>query len=154
MTGYQNGNTDAARWRRRRRILRFGLVVWFGCVVYFGRNIFLFHRLGPITAADFAADVQRNMVPVVRAMKEYERANGQLPSSCFDLYGNNPTQQQIRYSHGVGDGGYDCEAEYGVVNYDFSPDREGWYVRGPFANGRIPLPRVTIDAATRPSNQP
>jgi hypothetical protein len=135
-------------WRRRRLLLTLSLVLWFVCLVYFGAHVILFHKLMPLTAADFAANVQPQMVAVVREIKEYQRLNGAMPDSLYDLYGKNPTQDQIWFGRGVHSNGYYHDVEFGFITYDFSPGQEGWYVSGPFAGGRIPVPPVNNPATS------
>jgi hypothetical protein len=139
-------------WRRRRIMLNLSMVLWFGCLVYLGQNVILFHRFRGITTADFAPSVNQNMVSAVRAMKEYQREHGVFPDSLFDLYGKDPTREQKMYGGGIHQNQYYHATEFGFIRYDFSPGDEGWYVDGPFARGRIPVPPVTLSPppATHP----
>ena len=80
------GEAEIRRWRRLRVAYLAGLVALFAAIAfYFGPNCFLFHKLTWMTPADFVPTVQRNCVPVVRAMKEFRRDHGRLPARADEL---------------------------------------------------------------------
>jgi hypothetical protein len=144
------GEADIRRWRRRRVAYLAGHVALFVAVaLYFGPNYYLFHKLTWITPADFAPAVERNCVPIVRAMKEFRRDNGRLPKQTDELVPHYlPTSNgQARVS--VWEGEFRWPAEFNHrIRYDFNPATEGWTVDGAFTSGRIPLPPVTVSIAT------
>jgi hypothetical protein len=143
---------EAKQWRYLRAWFRVGLFVVVAPVVfYFAKNVILFGRLTPLRPADFVEQTQRLGVPVVRAIKEYQRDTGKFPNDVQDLQPKYLPQNL----------GFECEIEsarvivWGRLNhritYDFTPGAEGWSVDGPFTSGPILLPPVTIDATTQPS---
>jgi hypothetical protein len=142
---------ESRRWRYRRILFRIALFVALAPVTfYFGPNMFMFGKLTRLSPADFTQHVQRFGVPTVRAIKEYQRDTGHFPNQIHDL--------QPKYLGSVPPWGADIENGQFIlwgnlehmITYDFTPGAEGWKVNGPFANGPIPLPPVTIGPATQP----
>jgi len=141
---------EARRWRYRRYLLRLGLVaLGMPIAFYFGPNWILFGKLTRLSVEDFVPIVQQEGVPIVRAMKEYERDTGRLPATLEDL--------QPRYlpagfgNHRcISNGYFHLGTRDHEVEYEFKPGVEGWWVIGPFVSGAIPVPPVTIGPATRP----
>jgi hypothetical protein len=148
------GEADIRRWRRLRVAYLAGLIALFAAIAfYFGPNYFLFHKLTWMTPADFAPTVQRNCVPVVRAMKEFRRDNGRLPALADELVPQYLPVLNGQARVSVSDGEFRWSSEYKHrVRYDFNPATEGWIVEGVFTSGRIPLPPVTISPTTQPAS--
>ncbi len=142
-----------------------GLAVLFTAIAFYvGPNVILFGKLTGLTPADFAVSVERVDVPIVRAMKQYERDHGRRPDRAEALapkYLPEDVAERWRYAVTRGefravalhnhrvfyrfrarpDAGGDSTQPYEDLLYARYPD-EGWYVTGPFAEGRIPLPPV------------
>jgi hypothetical protein len=126
----------------------------FGAIAfYFGPNMIMFGKLTWITPTDFVGSVDEDLIDVVRAVKRYERDHGSLPErveDCVpkylprrDAYPTIWKRELLEYTklgHTI------C---YGFAAYD-----EGWWVRGPFVVGRIPLPPVSIPPLAQPTSQP
>jgi hypothetical protein len=150
------GEAEFRRWRRVRVAYLAGLVAWFGAVaLYFGPNYLLFHKLTRITPADFVPRVERECVPVVRAMKEFRRDNGRMPASAEELVPRYLPLANGQTGGSIFNGKFEWWAQYNHhVRYDFNGASEGWTVDGPFTSGRIPLPPVTISPAIRPATNP
>jgi hypothetical protein len=151
------------RWRRRRAAYYGVLAVVFAAVAFFvGPNLLLFGKPTGLTPADFVPTVEERCVPIVRAMKEFQRDHGRLPDRGAELMPHYHPQEDpsVQYvSASVHRGRFDRWAAYNHnITYDFNPVTEGWYVSGAFAHGRIPLPPVKIDprpgAASGPSTEP
>ena len=138
-------------WCRRRWLLRLGLGVWFVAIAfYFGPNRILFDKWTWITPADFVPTVRDRCVPVVRAMKAYQRKHGHLPTSNEEV-GLKSSGGPGEYVGNVSPRGYTCWGRYNhQIEYDFTPGQEGWRLRGGFISGPIPYPPVTLAPATRP----
>lgn len=61
----------------------------------------------------------------------------------------------MSFGQNVGSSGYELYTKYGqIITYDFKPGAEGWSVHGPFANGPIPVPPVTISPSAKRSPSP
>src|SRR3954466_1710838 len=60
-------------------------LIFFAIPFYFANNYFFFGKLSRLTAADFVDEVRERCVPVVRAMKEFERDHGRLPNEMKEL---------------------------------------------------------------------
>jgi hypothetical protein len=107
----------------------------------------MFGKPTRLTPADFVPDAQSQSLPTVRAIKQYQKDTGQWPDDLRklvpkyiasvpwgqDIQGAEFTQwivQRSKYNH--------------RIIYDFTPGSEGWSVEGHFANGPIPLPKVTL----------
>ncbi len=129
--------------------------VFVAIAFYLGPNYYLVGRFSSVTPADFVGEVQQEGVPVVRAMKEFQRDHGRLPQDANELV--------PKYLPPSGDNAVWFDVRQGVfaqrarwnhrIWYDFSPGTEGWYVAGHMARGRIPLPPVKVTATTRPTTQ-
>lgn len=143
-------------WRNLRILLRVGLFVLLAPPsIYVGRNLVLFGKPTTLSPADFVPTVQNIALPTVRAMKEYERDTGHLPDRMDDLIPKYLQSPPMSFAQRVGDSGYELFTKYNqVITYDFKPGAEGWSVHGPFANGPIPVPPVTILPTAKPSPSP
>ena len=143
------GELTERQWKQRRIAYYVVLAVLFCAVAfYLGPNRMLFGKWTWITPADFVKRAQRDGVPLVRAMKLYERDTGHLPNEIEQLIPNYLPEK----IPGVVNLGTD--AEFSIltmynhrITYDFNPKREGFYVNGVYTRGRIPLPPVQIDSA-------
>lgn len=141
---------ESRLWRYRRQWYRAGLFA-VGAVIalYFGPNLLMFGKLTRLAPADFVTTVEKSSAPVVLAMKRYERDHGHRPQQMTDLipkYLPGPTGTQFVLNGEFTQLADDNE----MISYDFEPSSEGWYVSGPFAKGRIPLPPVTLAPTTGP----
>ena len=128
-----------------------GLFFWV-IAIQFGPNLVNFHSLRRPDPIVFKQDVEMRCVPVVRAMKEFERDQGRLPNDLSEL-----TPKYLKESEvwpGVWRGRFTYRGKWNEqIVYDFTPGNEGWYVRGVFVNGRIPLPPVKLPPLTQPTTQ-
>jgi hypothetical protein len=156
------GEADIRRWRQRRIAYLACHVALFAAIAfYFGPNYYLFHKLTRITPADFAPAVERQCVPVVRAMKEFRRDNGRMPDRAEELVPQYLPELTGYGRASVDNGKFQWLTQYNhSIQYDFNPGTEGWTVSGAFTSGRIPLPPVTVSspetrpATTRPATVP
>jgi len=120
--------------------------------VQFGPNLVNFRNLTGPTPADFKDDVEKHCVAVVRAMKEFERDQGRLPTNPREIVPKYLTEEVGWTS--VWQGGFSHRSKWNqYIVYNFNHENEGWYVHGVFASGRIPLPPVKLGPATRPTTQ-
>jgi hypothetical protein len=139
-------DAEFLRWRSIRSLYRVGLWIVIGVpVIAIVPNIMLFGQLTMLAPADFVHNAQTQSVPMVRAIKLYQRDTGQLPDDLSKLVpkyiasvpwsqemtGGQFMQFDLRYNH--------------RIIYDFTPANEGWSVIGPFAKGPIPLPPVKLN---------
>jgi hypothetical protein len=145
------------RWETRRWLYRFSVLAWLLLLSFVaGPKFFLWFwdvKPAPTSPADFVAEVNRYCVPVVRRMKEYERIHGSLPSD-FKQFA--PEWQNTQEGQALLNGGtFTRYVELDqMIEYDFTPGHEHWTVKGPFVNGIIPVPPVTLDAQTQPATKP
>ena len=147
------------RWRRRRLAYHACLTAFCAAVAFYvGPNLFMFGQPTWITPAWFVPVVEQQCVPVVRAMKEFQRDHGRLPARGEELIPDyhppdHPSVQRVAVS--VRDGKFEWWSEYNhIIAYDFDPASEGWSVRGVYTRGRIPVSPVKINPATRPASAP
>jgi hypothetical protein len=140
------------RWRRRRRAYYAALAGYFAAAAfYFGPNLIMFGKLTRLAPADFIPVVQERCVPVVRAMKQYQRDHGRLPTRERDLVPDYLPEVEWSVLLARVDG-FEYWGEFNhVITYDFTPDHEGWRVRGEFVHGPIPLPLVDLPATPKPA---
>lgn len=147
------------RWRRRRMVYYAGLGAFFAAVaLYVGPNLMLFGKPTWITPADFVPVVEEQCVPIVRAMKEYQRDHGRLPERGEDLFPDyhtpdDPSRQVVKASVWKGQFNY-WSAYNHTITYDFDPPSEGWSVSGAYTQGRIPVPPVKIHGTRSPATRP
>jgi hypothetical protein len=145
---------DWSRWRYRRVFFRIGLfVLLVPPTIHWGNNVFMFGKLTNLSPADFVTRVQSLGVPTVRAMKQYERDTGHMPDQMGDLIPKYLPSAPEPWGQDVQGGRFEMYDHFrDIVTYDFTPGAEGWSVQGPFANGPIPLPPVTLGTATMPAH--
>ncbi len=142
-------------WQRRRLLYYNGLCMLLAATAfYFGPNVILFQKLTALSPRDFVPEVQKDCVPVVRAIKLYARDNGQLPKDVTELVPkylaapapvptmiwNGELRWYVQY--------HEC------ITYDFTPGREQWRLYGELASGPIPVPPVTMPPASAPQSRP
>ena len=146
-----------SKWFYLQSLYYFVLAVSF-CVfgLWIGPNFLNFGRISGVSGQDFVPDVQQRCVPVVRAMKEYLRDHGQLPNAKKDLVPDYlPDESHVDVPAADVWGG--ALKHWGRwnhhVTYDFTPGQEGFYVSGPFMNGRLPMPPVKIEPSTNPTTR-
>jgi len=141
---------EGRRWRYRRILYRVALLPFFACIAfYFGPNEINFGKLTSLTPDDFIPTVQKDFVPVIRAIKEYQRDHGSLPNQVADVipqYGplHSLPMENIENKHF-----YALTRWNHIVTYDFTPGSEGWQVSGPLVNGPIHLGPVTLGPSTQ-----
>jgi hypothetical protein len=143
------------RYRGNRFVLNVCLAGWFYVVGFWlGPNRLTFGKFEGFTKADIAEVAKQNCVRTVREIKIFKRDHGFAvlqgnEPGLFDLlqrrngdYGRNEINR---------DGNYEFWApnppDYKhTITYDFTPGHEGWSVSGPYVNGPIDLPPVTIES--------
>jgi hypothetical protein len=144
-----SGNAEAGRWRRRRIAYYCGLGVLFAAIAFYaGPNLILFGKLTWLAPADFVPTARERCLPIVRAMKEYQRDRGVLPQSVEQLV---PGYLPVAAPGAMlrdGEFNYWTATFNHEIVYKFAPAEEGWYVRGEFVSGRIPLAPVVVAAPT------
>jgi len=146
---------ESIRWRWYRVWYRVGLAGLFASIAfYFGPNEIMFDKLTRLTPADLVPIIQRDCVPEVRAMKQYQRDTGNLPDSIDDLTPKYLPAGPNRGGIANGQYKYIDWQWYETINYDFTPGSEGWYASGHFVSGRIPLPPVKLGPVAKQGPQP
>jgi len=146
-----------SRWFYLKAAYYLSLVLLFCAIAFkFGSNYFFFGKLSDPAPADYVADVEQRGVPVVRAMKEFQRDYGRLPNDMKELipkYLPDQSHGSVQL-YGVWAGRFEYIASWHQrIWYDFTPGDEHWEISGSFVRGRIPLPPVTMRPATRPTTQ-
>ena len=170
---------DEKFWRRMRLIYdRSRWIIGGIFAVYFLPNLMLFGQWTRISPADYVSVVQSDFVPIIKAIKEYQRDHGKVPEKLGDLVPNYVTKLPPDWQ------AVDITPQYVIffdvllreecVEYLFSPPAngkldvrqglntpyqipaptEGWYMMSNYGSGQIPLPAVTIAASTRPTTTP
>jgi hypothetical protein len=141
-------------WWAKRLSLRLALLLLFSAIAfYFGPNEVNFGKLTRPSPADFVQDVETRCVPVVRAMKEYQRDHGQWPKKMEDLApGYLSSAEADGFVGDISKGHFFTFSKWEeAIEYDIAPGGERWIVSGGYVHGTIPVPPVTIDPTTRPS---
>ena len=133
-----------------------GRVVYYTCMggifgaiaFYFGPNRILRGKWTALGPEDFVEWVQEDR-PVIVAVKEFQRENGRLPRNGDELVPKYlPTPPDIRRRGIV----VFYAGDHHLI-YDLTPGKEGWFVQGPDANGRIPAPAVELGAGNTDSSR-
>ncbi len=148
---YQSTPEDR-RWLLRRLFYYLGHVVVLGLIGYWaGPNLIMFHSLFSPTPADYAAIAEGECTTAIAAIKAYQRDNGSLPSGTWELGGT----YLPRNSDPTGNILSTTSVTFGlgraVVEYEFTPAREGWFIHAPRYDGRLPAPIVPPSPTTRPA---
>jgi hypothetical protein len=150
-------DSDLRKWWLGRLAFYFALISLFAIIAFYGGpNEINFGSPFGLRAASFDLFVARRCVPVVRAMKEFQRDHGNLPSDVGDLVPLYLTPaERDGFQGNVWKGQFYAFAGWNhVIEYNFGPGREEWRIRGPVINGVLPIPPVNISPATVPSTQP
>ena len=130
--------------------------IFWAIAFQFGANYFFLGKLRSATPADYVAEVEQHCVPVVRAMKEFQRDYGRLPNDTSELipdYLPDQSHKDVQLG-GVSSGQFNHYALWHErIWYDFTPGNEHWEVSGSFVRGRIPLPPVKLGPSTRSTTQ-
>jgi len=116
---------------------------------WIGPNLVLFHSPLSPGPADYA-QLTNDYIPMIAAIKAYRRDFGQLPASSYGL----PPEYRPPNYHG-GDGEIlnttsitFTVAKQSVLEYEFSPMKEGWIIHSPRYDG--PIPALIVHAAPKP----
>ncbi len=138
---------------RRWLAYRFGyyasqLLLFVAIAYWIGPNLRLYHSPFSPTPSDFVS-YTKYYVPIIAEIKAYRRDFGQLPEDD----GLPPAYTPPGYEgvNGEIDGTTSITFVVGNVNvleYEFSPAREGWIIHSPRYDGPIPAPIVR--AAPKP----
>ena len=118
----------------------------------FGTVMYPFHSTG-----DFVPVVEKECMPIIRAMQAYSRDKGRLPDYAGELVpeylppGSYPAEL-FTYDSGGAFPEFKFVKGDHLLSYDFTPGSELWSVSGPVVNGTIHVPPSLMPAA--PSTQP
>lgn len=147
-------------WWLRRMAYYAAIVVLFLTIgFYVGPNEFLFRRvLYPYhSISDYIPEITTDCVPLVRAVKEYQRDYGKLPDDPYQVmpgYLPSCPLEATIWDNQL----YFLKGDH-LIYYDFTPGSEGWFLvpralaRGmPVVGRSIPAPLVSPGPATRPAN--
>ena len=159
---YQRTPQDWAWLRRRLLYYLAHVALFFAIISRLGPNLFLFKSpFSPSPA--YYVRLTQPFVPMIAAIKAYQRDHGQLPSDSDSLpedYRPPDWQGQegeilhygsITFPADVGT--ITCRADAStVVEYDFTPATEGWIIHAPRYDGRIKAP--IVPAAPPPATHP
>jgi hypothetical protein len=118
-----------------------------------GPNLLLFHSPFSPGPEDYVP-YTKQYAPIIAAIKAYDRDFGKLPD---DSWGLPPQYMPPGFK---GEGGEILPATsltipigaQGVLEYEFSPEKEGWWVHSPRYDGPIPAP--IVPAAPKLATQP
>jgi hypothetical protein len=142
----------ADRWCRRRWAYRLSLVGLFVLIAfYIGPTRIIFGRWTRLAPADFVPVVRDQCVPIVRAIKVYQRDHGgRLPQSVEQALPPTP-KGDYHYVGNIWQNEFRFRSKWNhEVRYDFTPGREGWSVSGAFTHGPISFPPVAPPTTTQP----
>ena len=136
------------RWRLKRILLRVAIALLLSPLAfYFGPNLLNFGKLTSLAPADFVPTANTYCVPVVIAIKQYQRDHRSMPTD------SKLAELVPVYLRECPPGGYYYDQHYTHISmhlhritYDFATDT--WSIRGPFVNGTLPLPPVVLPPAT------
>ena len=145
-------------WLVRRLIYYAAHVLFLLAIVYrVGPNLFLFHSPLSPAPADYIT-FARDYVPMIAALKAYQRDSGALPHSSDEL------PKEYRPINFQGEEGQIMGSPtitfpikgHSVLVYDFAPATEGWSIYAPRYYGRIPagIVQAAPSPATNPATRP
>lgn len=148
-------------WLRRLAYYAAIFVLFLTIGLYVGPNEFLFGRvLYPYhSAADYIPEITSQCVPLVRAVKQYQRDYGKLPDELYQVipgyFPSYPLPARM-----WGNQLYFQKGDH-LICYDFNPASEGWSVMPSAVPGTTPGPGLTVPAplvslgpSTRPASNP
>ena len=148
---------DLQKWWLARIGYYLAMMALFVIIAFYaGPNEINFGSPFGLRASAFVPYVMRDCVPVVRAMKEYQRDHGSFPGDIDDLVPQYLSAgAKNRFLGNVYKGQFSAFAEWNhLIEYKFGPGKEEWRIRGPLINGVLPVPAVTSGPATAPTTQP
>jgi hypothetical protein len=112
-------------------------------------NFGMLHKPIP---ADFVPLVETECAPIVKAMKEFQRDHGRMPTDERELAPD--YLPDVKFPGSARQGTFEYYTKWNhMISYNFTPGGEGWSIIGPFANGTIPAPLVTISPSTSPATR-
>jgi len=146
---YESTAEDRAWQARRFAWYTFQALLFLAIVYRAGPNLILFHSPFSPRPQDFVP-LTNQYVPIVAAIKAYQRDFGKLPFDSTDLP---PQYKPVGYNGQVGEIVYTTSITFqvqdsSVLEYEFSPLIEGWKIHSPRYDGRIPAP--IVPAAPKP----
>ena len=150
---YHPTREDRAWLLRRFGWYGFQLLLFLSIIYRIGPNLVLFHSPFSPSPEDFVPYTE-DFVPTIAAIKAYNRDFGKLPLDAMEL----PPEYMPPGGVGVNGEILDTTSitfgagKSAVLEYEFSPAKEGWIVHSPRYDGRIPAPIVA--AAPKPVTQP
>jgi hypothetical protein len=143
------------RWLGFRIFFRIALAGLFWLIAFhIGPNEILFGRLTAPSMPYFVPIIERECVPVVRAVKEYERDHGAMPVKLDDLVPRylskvpNPTGH---YFASGSDASYLVNLTGENVEWNLTSVGETWEIYGWFATGVPPIRPVLISPPAVPT---
>jgi len=141
-------------WQIRRVAYYLGQVIVFFLIVYrAGPNLWLFHSPSSPPPSHYA-ELTKPYVPMIAAIKAYQRDRGRLPPHSELLP---RSYRPVEYDAGegmiIGTTITFGPVEHSVLAYDFSTFSEGWIVYAPRYKGPIPASLVlpATDLPIRPA---
>jgi hypothetical protein len=153
---------DLRGWWLRRLAYYAALFVLFLTIgFYIGPNEFLFHRvLYPYhSISDYGPEITTECVPLVRAVKEYQRDYGRLPEDLYQVMPGYLPSCPLD-ARMWGDQLYFVKGDH-LICYDFTPGSEGWSLVPsalagsiPVTGRAVPAPLVSLGPSTRPTPRP
>ena len=157
-TSYRPTAEDRSWFCRRLAWYGFQCLLFVSIVYRVGPNFVLFHSPfspGPQYYVQFTHDY----TSMIAAIKAYKRDFGELPIDSELPQEYFPPEYtggrgQILNTTSITFPLQRPEAffPFGVLEYEFSPEKEGWIVHSPRYNGPIPAP--IVPAAPKPATQP
>ena len=111
----------------------------------------MFHSLFSPTPADYAAIAQQRYTTAIAALKAYQRDNGSLPDSTWDIPETYLPKDSSELGTVCGTTSVTFGLNRAIVEYEFTPATEGWFIHAPRYDGRLPAPIVAAAPATRPA---
>jgi hypothetical protein len=162
MVPYLPTTAFETKWKNLRWLYRVGLLALLCLVAYCADCFLLFGKFHWISAQDYAPVIASRCMPIIRAIKLYERDEGQLPDEDKSLVPkylksvNGPPMwdyqydERLCYFYDVGLANFPVD-----VVYRFDQGDEGWYHRAYFSGTlvQLPFPPMAVPPATRPARR-
>lgn len=140
------------RWLLRRLSYYLAHLVVLAFIGYqAGPNLIMFHSLFSPTPAEYAAIAQQRYTTTIAAIKAYQRDNGSLPRITYDLEGTYLPKDFGELGTIFETTSVTFGLDRAIVEYEFTPASEGWFIHAPRYDGRLPAPIVAAAPATRPA---
>lgn len=141
---YATTAEDSAWFFRRLGYYLAHALVFFVIVKWIGPDLIIYCQFS--SSPDYYAKLSQPYMPMIAAIKAYQRDHRELPETTFDMpekyQPTNWDNTLIGTILGASSVTFELRDQSAVLEYEFTPESEGWIIHAPRCQKRLPLPIV------------